>query len=132
MATAYAKEYDQLEKEYKALGFKSLTDYLLAKKAGTVPQKQTKIVNNKVSESVKVKCSDINSGATVGFTKEGYQIVASKRSTKGVVRISYHLHSDDSPLLAMSTRKTFPTVKMMVNEINQIIDEQKTNELAWW
>lgn len=46
MATAYAKECDQLEKEYKALGFKSLTDYLLAKKAGTVP-KQTKLETTK-------------------------------------------------------------------------------------
>ena len=125
MITDYGKEYDQLEQEYKALGFKSLTEYLLAKKAGAIQPKQ-------VSTSVKVKCSDIKKGCTVGFTKEGHQIVASKKSTKGVVRISYHLHNDNSPLMAMQTRKTFPTVKMMVAEINQIIDEQKTNELAWW
>lgn len=138
VTTQYLQEYDQLEQEYIAQGFKSLTDYLLAQKAKskakvtnktkTTEPKQTK----ELSTSVKVKASHIKSGSVVGFTKEGLSIVASKKTTKGCTRISYHLSDGNSTLMPLETRKTFATVKQMVDEINTIIDEEKTNEMAWW
>ncbi len=77
--------------------------------------------------SYKVKSSDIKvRGKVVGFTKDGDSIIAYK-NTKGIY---FDIHNPDSHCPQQT--KYFPSVKMMVDEINKILDVDKTEELAWW
>jgi hypothetical protein len=114
--------YDKLEAEYTRQGFYSLTAFLLAQK------NKTNVI--KKSNKHKVKVSDIKSGHCVGFTKEGHSIIAGKKQTKGIIKIYYAIH--DPKLYTPLVTKNFSSVKLMVDEINTILDEEKTEELAWW
>ena len=115
-------DFERLEVEYTKQGFCSLNSFLLAQKNKTA--EKTK------KSKYRVKVSDINSGCVVGFTHEGCSIVAAKKTTKGAVSIFYSLH--DPELHTPHVTKKFPSVKMMVEEINNILDVEKTEELAWW
>jgi hypothetical protein len=77
--------------------------------------------------SYKVKSSDIKvRGKVVGFTKDGDSIIAYK-NTKGVY---FDIHNPDSHCPQQT--RFFPSVKIMIDEINKILDIEKTKELAWW
>ena len=122
---------DKLEQEYIKQGFNSLTDFLLAKK-----KQETKVKEKPIKPIIKndnkhkVKVSDIKAGSTVGFTKEGYSIIAYKKVQKGITSIFYTIQ--DPVRYIPHIRENFPSVKMMVDEINKILDVEKTKELAWW
>jgi hypothetical protein len=66
----------------------------------------------------------------MGVIHKGCSIVAAKKTTKGVVSIFYSLH--DPKLRTPHITKKFPSVRMMVDEINRVLDVEKTEELAWW
>lgn len=124
--------YEKLEAEYIKQGFTSAASFLLAKKQEQLikPNVNQPITKHTKNNKHIVKVSDVKKGSVVGFTKEGYSIVATKKVTKGITSIFYCLQ--DPALYTPHFTRAFADVKTMVAEINTIIDVEKTEELAWW